>query len=177
LKAYQGETAIPYSAEDGVWIAAPFGWVIDATQYPGPARATLYQRGLTLEDAMKRNEFMYVAFWKKKMHPDVDTLDKLLEFQKGYMLESSPDAEITSRPGPTPQREGCTTLIRRFKKTDTSIVEITGFVDFGDFVFLCVLFTPERLERKNQLKLDFILRDAFRMHIVQKHEAPPGPAL
>jgi hypothetical protein len=168
LKAHQGEAAIPYFGEHGVSIAAPFGWVIDAIPRPGTV-ATLYQRGLTIENAVKNGEFMYVAFWDKKKHPDVDTLEKLLEFQQSYMLEGSPEAEIKSRPGPTPQREGARTLIRRLSKKDSLVVEITGFVDFEDFVFMGVLFTPEKLERKNQLKLDFILRDAFRIDIEQEH--------
>ena len=41
LKAFQGPTAIPYSGEYGVSIAAPFGWVMDATRRPQMLASTI----------------------------------------------------------------------------------------------------------------------------------------
>jgi hypothetical protein len=55
LKAFQGPTAIPYSGDKGVWIEAPFGWIVDATRRPHTV-ASLYQRGLTFEEAVRGEE-------------------------------------------------------------------------------------------------------------------------
>jgi tetratricopeptide (TPR) repeat protein len=170
LKAYQGFAAIPYAGDNAISIAAPFGWVIDATKRPGML-ASLYERGLTFEDAVKKNEFMYVSFWSKKKNDGVDTLDKLLKFQEGYMLENSRDAKIRLLAGVPAQREGANTIIRRFKKKTYPASEYTGFVDFEDFVFMCVLFTPEELERKNLRKLRFVLRDSFRLTVTRDYSA------
>ena len=161
LKEFQGFTAIPYRGEHGVVIGAPFGWVADATRRD-VGLATLYQRGLTFEEALRNNEFMYVNFWNKKTHGDVNSLDALLKYQETYLMEGSPGAEIRLLEGVSNQKVGAKTLIRRFKKKTHPTPEYTGFVDFETFVFMCVLFTPEQLERRNLRKLRFILREVFR---------------
>ena len=159
LKAFQGFVAIPYAGDNAVSIRAPFGWVVDGTRQPHML-ATLYERGLTFEEAVKKNEFMYVSFWGRKMNDGVDSLDALLKHQEGYMLENSRDAEIRMLAGVSVQKEGAKTLIRRFKKKTYPTAEYTGFVEFQDFILMCVLFTPEELERKNLRKLRFVLREA-----------------
>src|SRR6202011_3208528 len=45
------------------------------------------------------------------------------------------------------------------------------FVDFESFVFMCVLFTPDQLERKNLRKLRFVLREVFPMTIIKDNTA------
>jgi tetratricopeptide (TPR) repeat protein len=169
LKEFQGLTAIPYSGEYGAWIAAPFGCVIDATRRPNML-ASLYQRGLTFEEAVRSDEWMYVNFWKKK-GSKVNSLDGLLTYQSGYMLSGSVGSEIRIIEERKNQRTGARTLIRRFRKKEYPATEYTGFVDFDDFIFMCVLFTPERLERKNLRKLRFILRDVFPMSVTYDHKA------
>jgi tetratricopeptide (TPR) repeat protein len=170
LKAFQGPTAIPYSGECGAWIVAPFGWVVDATKRPH-VLASLYQRGLNFEQALQNNEFMYVSFWNKKNHDDVNNLDALLKYQEGYLLDGSPGAEIRFLEGVPNQKVGAKTLIRRFKKKTHPTPEYTGFVDFENFIFMCVLFTPEQLERKNVRKLRSVLREAFPMNVRYDHTA------
>ncbi|MGC2448972.1 MAG: restriction endonuclease [Candidatus Sulfotelmatobacter sp.] len=169
LKEFQGPTAIPYSGEYGVWIAAPFGWVMDATKRPHML-ASLYQRGRMFEEAVRSDEWMYVNFWKKKGR-EVNSLDSLLAYQSGYMLSGRVGAEIQIIEEGKNQRTGVKTLIRRYRKKEYPAPEYTGLVDFDDFVFMCVLFTPEQLERKNLRKLRFILRDAFPMSVTHNHEA------
>lgn len=169
LRAYQGPTGLTYSGEKGVWIAAPFGWIVDATQRPHMI-ATLYERGLSFEDAARNNEFMYVSFWDKR-NDEVNSLDALLKYQEGYMLEGSPDAEILLLERARNRRMGAETLIRRFKKKTHPTPEYTGFIDFENFIFMCVLFTPERLERKNLIKLRFVIGDAFPMTVRHNHTA------
>lgn len=165
LKHFQGVAAIPYAGEHAVNIAAPFGWVVDATRQEGML-AALYQRGLTFEEALRNQELMYINFWNKK-DKEVKTLESLLEFQKAYMLRDSPGAEIQFLEGVQSQQVGAKTLIRRFKKKTYPTPEYTGFVDFEDFIFMCVLFSPEQLERKNLRKLRFVLRGAFPMKITR----------
>jgi GNAT superfamily N-acetyltransferase len=169
LKIFQGFAAFPYSGDRGVSIAAPFGWIVDATQRPGMV-ATLYERGLTFEDAARNNEFMYVAFWDKRNN-EVNSIDALLKHQEGYMLEGSPDAEILLLERARNRRVGAETRIRRFKKNTYPTPEYTGFVDFEDFIFMCVLFTPESLERKNLRKLRCVIGDAFPMKVKHDHTA------
>jgi hypothetical protein len=166
LKAFQGFAALPYSGDRGVSIAAPFGWIVDATQRPGMV-ASLYQRGLAFEEAVRNNEFMYVTFWDKR-NDMVNSLDALLKHQEGYMLAGSPDSEIILLGRARNRRVGVETLIRRFKKRTHPILEYTGFVDFENFIFMCVLFTPEHLERKNLRKLRFVIADAFPMKVTQQ---------
>ena len=169
LKTFQGFAAFPYSGDRGVSIAAPFGWIIDATQRPG-ILATLYERGLSFEDAARNKEFMYIAFWDKR-NDAVNNLDALLKYQEGYMLEGSPDAEILLLERARNRRVGAETLIRRFKKKGYPTPEYTGFVDFENFIFMCVLFTPEGQERKNLRKLRFVIGDAFPLTITHDHTA------
>ena len=161
LKAFQGFTAIPYSGEDGVVIGAPMGWVADATHREGML-ATLYQRGVTFEEAARSKEWMYINFWIKN-HDQVNTLDGLLKYQEAYLLAGSPGGEIRLLEGVVNQKVGAKTLIRRFKAPAYPVPEYTGFVDFENFIFMCVLFTPKELERKNLRKLRFVLREAFPM--------------
>jgi hypothetical protein len=163
LKAFQGPTAIPYSGEYGVSIAAPFGWVMDGTSRPH-LLASIYQRGRTFEDAVRSDEWMYVNFWKKK-GALVNSLDGLLTHQSKYMLSDPPGSEIAIIEEGKNQRTGAKTLIRRFRKKGSAALEYTGFIDFDEFVFMCVLFTTEPLERKNLRKFRFILRDAFPMSV------------
>src|ERR1700692_4890825 len=170
LKAFQGFAAFPYSGDRGVSITAPFGWIVDAAQRPGMV-ATLYERGLSFEEAVRNNEFMYVTFWDKR-NDKVNSLDALLKYQEGYMLAGSPDAEILLLERARNRRAGAETLIRRFKKRTYPTPEYTGFVDFENFIFMCVLFTPEHMERKNLRKLRFVIGDAFPITVTHDHTAP-----
>jgi tetratricopeptide (TPR) repeat protein len=85
------------------------------------------------------------------------------------MLEGSPGAEIRLLEGVQNQKVGAKTVIRRFKKKTHPTPEYTGFVDFENFIFMCVLFTPEQLEKKNLRKLRFVLREAFPIRIRYDH--------
>ena len=167
LKVFQGHAAIPYKGKYGANVLAPFGWVIDATRREH-MMASLYQRGLTFEEALRSNEWMYIQFWTKK-NEEVNTLDKLLEFQKSYILRGSPDAEIRIVDGTSGQKVGAKTLIRRLQKKTYSGPEYTGFVDFEDFIFMCVLHTPEEMERKNLRKLRSLLREVFPMTVTRNN--------
>lgn len=169
VKQFQGPTAIAYAGPNGVSVAAPFGWIVDATRREG-FLATLYQRGVTFEEAVRAPEFMYLQFWRKDKKR-VNTVDALLTFQEGYMLGGSPDAKIEIIERGINQRLGVKTLIRRFERRDHPGIEYTGFADFDNFIFMCVLFTPTELADKNLRKLRFVLRDSFPMVIQRDNTA------
>lgn len=163
LKRFQGFAAIPYAADCGALVGAPFGWVIDADRRPGML-ASIDERGLSWEEAQKRHEWMYINFWNKQ-DKDVGSLEALLKHQESYLRQSFPDAEIEILQGVQGQKAGARTLIRRMKNRKYPVPEYTGFVDFEKFIFMCVLFSPEQLEQKNLRKLRFVLREVFPMNV------------
>ena len=164
LKYFQGEAAIPYSGRHGVNIAAPLGWAVDGTQRKGML-ATIYQRGLTFEEAVERMEWMYVNFVEKR--EELPDLESVVKYQEGYLSKGLPDRKIEYDEGIQHQTSGARTLIRRLGANADGIVEITGFVDFPEFVFLCVLITPTQCIPANMRKLRFVMRGAFQMSIIQ----------
>lgn len=164
LKTFQAFGAIPYSGDCGVLMPAPFGWVVDGTPRLGSV-ACLYQRGITLEDAQRAWEWMYVNFWHKdEKGGDVEAL---LKHQEGYLREGRPDAEITFLDA-VRREDGAKTVIRAFKDRSYPSPEFTGFVEFPRFIFFCVLFTPSELEEKNLRKLRYILRRVLPLSVKHK---------
>ena len=167
LKEFQGEAAIPYSGRHGVNIAAPLGWVVDGTRRRGML-ASIYQRGLSFDEANKRMEWMYINFATKS-----DTLPDLpavVKHQENYLMKGLPGRKIEYEDGVRHQICGATTLIRRLEANEDGIVEITGFVDFPEFVLLCVLFIPTQCIPANLRKLRFVMRGAFQMAIIQPND-------
>ena len=149
LKHLQAKSAIPFSGGVGVVLAAPFGWVIDATRRKGFV-ACLYQRGHDLDAAGNAKEWMYLNFWKKET-PDQD-LDYLLLLQ----AKTLDDAKLAYLPGVV--RPGAKTLIRLAEVPGYPTPEYTGFVEFDDFIFFAVLFTTFEMSKRNLRKLREILR-------------------
>jgi len=144
--------AIPYSGKHGVILPAPFGWVIDGTRREGVV-ATLYQRGRTLESAGVAREWMYINFWTKdETASDVESLCKFQESP----LRTTPGTEIEYQDGPV--RKDAKTKLRLVLVPTYPTPEYTGFVEFDEFIFFCVLFTPKELEAKNLRKLRYIMR-------------------
>lgn len=170
LKLYQGMTAIPYSGSNGTVIQPPLGWVADGTQGQG-ALAWMYERGLTLDDAFKRMEYMYVNFWTLK--DEATDIAALCRYQEGYLRSGPKEVEgITMLPSPF--RGDAETAVRKVTfKAHRELAEITGFVKFDGFIFLCVLFTPITLEERNLAKLRFVMRKVFSIQVRQK--ATPEP--
>ncbi len=165
LKFYQSFGAIPYAGDSGVLMPAPFGWVIDGRRSPAWT-ACLYQRGISLEEAMDASEWMYVKFSMKD--EKVRDLEALLQIQETYMRHARLDAEISFLDS-VRRADGVKTLIRRFKTASYPAPEYSGFVDFKKFIFFCVLFSPVELEEKNLKKLRYILRKVLPLGI--KHTA------
>lgn len=154
LKFFQGFGGIPYSGNCAVLMPAPFGWVLDIRQ-GGPWPACMYQRGVSLEEAMQAGEWMYVKFSKKDgAAPD---LDALLRIQEAHVMAGLPDAQITFIDS-VRRTDGAKTAIRVLNTPRYHTPEYTGFVEFKDFIFFCVLFSPVELEERNLRKLRYVVR-------------------
>ena len=160
LKYYQGHGAIPYSGKNGVALPAPFGWVIDARR-TGAWIAILYQRGLTLEDALKFGEYMYINFWDREKNRE--SLTDLLKLQEANILADDPSAKIAYLP--TIRRTDSTTVLREARLSKDKGIEYTGFVEFDSFIFFCVLHTPENVRKKNIRKLENIMSRIKRLYM------------
>jgi len=56
-------------------------------------------------------------------------------------------------------------MVRRAAVPSYPSLEITGFVQFTNFIFFAVLFTPPEIERRNTRKLEYVLAKVLPMHI------------
>lgn len=169
LKQFQAFCALTYAGSHGVVLPAPFGHIIDGGGRPHGFVATIYQRGYDLKQAQQENEWMYVDFWTKK--DDVNTLEKLLAHQESYLRAKFPESKITYLDGPV--RKIGATRIRRFEEKAYPVPEYTGFVDYDEFIFFCVLFSPPAFVNRNLRKLRYILRSVipFRLTDAGSHPA------
>ncbi|MCD8416111.1 restriction endonuclease [Tenacibaculum dicentrarchi] len=160
IKESQSFTAIPYVGNFSVIIPAPFGWVLDLKDSINNF-ATLFQRGLTLKEAQKKNEWMYVQFWKKEK--SILTIDNLIEFQNEYIQENS-KAEFEYKSGPK-RKDNNHTKIRIADVELYPSLEVTGYIEFDNVIFYIVLFTPIELLNKNLRKLQHLLSTALPLKI------------
>ena len=160
LHQFQGFEAIPYSGNHGVILPAPFGWIIDSTRHPNML-ATLYQRGLTLQEAGESKEWMYVNIRSKD--DEIKTVDDFLKYQEGYILKDFPDAKIDLIH--TIKRNDSNVRLRVIDVSSYPTREYTGFVEFKEFIFFCVMFTPEELKMKNIKKLESILQQVLPLKV------------
>ena len=152
LQSFQAHGAIPYAGENGALLPAPFGWVVDGRTSPAWI-ATIYQQGLSLEQAMQNNEFMYVQFWDRKK--DGHNREDLLKIQEETFKKADPDTTIEYLS--TIKRKDARTALRVAKVKNYPTDEYTGFVEFSDFILFCVMFSPENRSRTNIRKLENIL--------------------
>lgn len=157
---FQSGLAIPYAGSNGVMMPAPLGWVIDGTRREG-CIATLYQRGLGLNEAGQHREWMYVNFWQK--NEEAKSIEELTKVQEQRILQKFPDAKITYLP--TIKRNNAQTLLRKIEIPSYPTPEYTGFVEFKDFIFFAVLFTPDTLARRNIKKLEFLIQKVLPLEV------------
>lgn len=92
FKKLQAYAAIPYSGAAGVFLRAPFGWVVDAQRGEG-VLTCLYQRGLDLRGAQLAREWMYVNFWHKD--EAAGDLDSLCRLQDTDLVTARPGTQIS----------------------------------------------------------------------------------
>lgn len=160
ITKYQSLSAFPYVGNMSISIKAPFGWILDI-ENPVNNFASLFQRGLTLKQAKKRNEWMYVQFWKKENSGF--TIDNLIDIQNGYISEGT-KAKFEYIIGPK-RKDEISTKIRVADVDTYPSLEVTGFMNFERFIFYFVLFTPRELLNKNLRKLQYLLATTIPMEI------------
>jgi tetratricopeptide (TPR) repeat protein len=161
LQEFQGFLAYPYSGENGVILPCPFGWIIDAKKRKG-FLATLYQRGYNLDEAGKSKEWMYVVISKKDdQYPNLQNLIARHEISlKSYEPSATFKYDRT-----VSRKDNAETLLRTIEADSYPTPEITGFIEFDDFIFLAVLFTPIELKEKNLKKLEYIIANVVPIKI------------
>ncbi len=163
LHEFQNYGGMPYAGKHGVMLKAPFGWVIDATRREGTL-TTFYQRGLRLEDAIEKNEWIYVNIMARD--EKLKTIDDFLKFQNSYTLEDHPDTVIkilTSR-----KHEKYETRLRAMDIPTYPTTEYTLIIDFPEFFFFAVLFSAANVAKRNLRKLEDIIHSAIPMAVIQK---------
>lgn len=161
LQLFQAQQAIPYSTDYGVLLSAPFGWVIDATNREG-CLACLYQRGYDLNAAGNAKEWMYINLWIKES-PE-QCLEDVLKMQS----DGWKNAKLSYLQGIN--RIDARTLIRLAEVPDYPTPEYTGFVEFDEFIFFVVLFTPIETSKRNLRKLREILRTVQSIQITNNEK-------
>jgi len=165
LQHLQGFTAIPYKGEKAFLVAAPFGWIVDASRTEGRL-ANMYRRGLDVESAMREKEFLYINFWNRKADPL--TAAELDERQVAQMRSYGP---VTVAHRDTVQRNDAVTRLRIADVSRYKCLEVTGFLQFDDVIFFAVLLTPTETQRPNIRRLESVLRQAVPVELRRDNSA------
>lgn len=153
LKAHQTFGAIPFVDDKCVAVIAPMGWVIDVRNSEGFV-ASMYRRGLDLQEAIKTFEFAYINFNKKNSTLlNIDSLinneiERITEFvdkiskHEVELFEGRLDVESKIRISDIPSYKGN---------------ELAGYVDFGEFIFCFYLLTDYETTNRNKRRLEKVL--------------------
>jgi hypothetical protein len=147
---FQAPIGIPFSGTNAVILPAPFGWIVDnasVEQFP----AVLYQRGRTFSEAAASLEWAYYQFWLKDVPETELTVEALIEKQNKDLLNENPDTQIERIAVPEIVNESAG--IRLAKRPHHPAWEYTGIVEFEDFLFFIVMFTPPVVANRNLRKL------------------------
>lgn len=158
FKDFQGEYAIPYSGNYGTVISSPFGWVADGSKHD-PFIATLYQRGLRMEQAVENKEFMYINYYDLLK----TTIEEVLKSHRKNLLAEDPKTKIEFLQ--TIKRNDAKVLLCVATSLGCPVIECTGFIVFPKFIFMCVLITPENRRKQNIRKLENVLVSAIPMTV------------
>lgn len=105
---------------------------------------------------------MYVEFWRVE-NPDFK-IESLIQIQNEQLLEIDPEAKFSYNTS-VKRKDNCNTKIRIAEICTYPALEVTGFVQFEEYIFFIVLFTPKELLNKNLRKLQFLLKVAYPSHI------------
>jgi hypothetical protein len=165
---FQAPAGLPYSNGRGVFLSAPFGWVIDGKRREGTV-TMLYQRGLDLDLAGLSHEFAYVNFWHTDEPHSPSTLDELLSLQSDNLIDEDPYVEITY---PNPTRDiKYPSCVRLAKRSTHPAWEYTGLIEFENFIFFVVVFTNPETSNRNLRKLLEMMHWAVPFEILKNNQA------
>lgn len=156
LKFLQSPLAIPYQDRCGIILRSPFGWIVDGKQRGG-FLATLYQRGLSFEEATSKKEWMYINFVDKT--DGVSSIPMLIKLQNQEMVNYYGD-KVTIK---IDEKEGIP--LRTAYLREKQIFEVTAFKDFGKFIVFIVLFTLEDFLKRDISKLYHCIDQAIPLYI------------
>jgi hypothetical protein len=159
LKEFQGFGAIIHKDSYGVIISAPFGWVIDGERHHLHFLAAFYLQGLDLMTAVNNRELIYANLEVKS---DVTkSIDDFIKFQEKTTRKDLPNCKITYFERKINKEK--TIKFREISDLKYDYREITGFIEFKDFIFYAVLITPKEQYTKNLRKLEYILEKVLPM--------------
>ncbi|WP_288237028.1 restriction endonuclease [uncultured Alistipes sp.] len=157
LSLFQSTGAIPYAGSYGIILSSPFGWIADG-KCTGISPVTLYQRGLSLDEALQKKEWMYLQFWKKD--ESIKNVKQLIDYQNDNILTMDNKANI--------EIQETDIILRKTRIRKYPTIEITGFKDFEDFILFGVLYCPDNVISRNIGKLKYILNSAIPVKINQQ---------
>ena len=150
FQQFQAPIGIPFSGSNAVILPAPFGWIVDnasVEQFP----AVLYQRGLSFPQAAASHEWAYYQFWRKDVPDTQTTVEALIEKQNNDLLDENPSTYIERVAVPETVKKSAG--IRLAKRPHHPAWEYTGIVEFEEFLFFIVMFTPPVVANRNLRKL------------------------
>ena len=157
---FQSLAAFPYSGKHGVFLVAPLGYCIDGKKN-GFSLCTLYQKGLSFEEATANYEFAYSNIVEKNIK--ISSVHDLNDFQIALMRDhySTFDYKLIN------SEIICTrpTLIRIAEYDSKPFVEITGIIEFDNFLFFVVWFCAKNTIKRNLRKLELLLSRAVPVNI------------
>jgi hypothetical protein len=165
LKRWQAFGALPYVDDQAFLVPAPFGWVVDANRVTD-ALCTMYQRGLDAETAERNREFVYVNAWDRRKDPiTVAELDRLqiarLRASGVHIISVRRQTGYRWKVGGTRKRRDAVVRIRFARIQEYKALEVTGFIEFRDFIFFAVLLTPIEKRRQNVRRLRHVLESTI----------------
>lgn len=158
LRRFQACGALPYSGSNIAAIISPFGWIIDATKRSNML-ATLYQRGITFEEAMKKNEWACIRF--DNICSNNTSLNKLISFHNDYLMNCDNNGKIEII-----EEDGIT--IRVFTSCSAPTKEVTLYRDFQKFIMYVILLSPDNVLERNINKMKYLLLNAIAFNMIRQ---------
>lgn len=159
---FQSTGAITYMGSNGIILSSPFGWIADGKR-TDISPVTLYQRGIALDEAMQKKEWMYLQFWQKD--ESINTIEQLIEYQNENILATDNNANI--------EILKTEIVLRKMRSDKYPTLEITGFKEFENFILFVVLFCPDNVVTRNIGKLTHILNTAIPLKVNQQQSTHP----
>ena len=152
---FQGFGVLAYSGTNGVTVRAPLGYLIDidGRNY---AVCFMYPIDQTYESSFETKEWAYINFWTKNTGENLNTLLELQSetFKSGSYGEilGYIDLSIKNR---------ANGKIRVASINGKPFLEVTGFVEFEDFIVFCVWFTEKVNMKRNIRKFTTLLQTMY----------------
>ncbi len=153
IKQSEGIAVLIEKENCSALITAPFGWIIDKERNNPDFLLAIYRRGLNLESASEKSEWMYVDIILKT--EKITSFDDFLLDQANYIKSEFPDSKIEY--SNRNFEKAYKIMFREVINENKSHRAITGFIDFDDFIFFAVLITPSELFNKNIKKLEYLI--------------------